>query len=166
MKANDVKAAFFLTGDFIKRESDLCKRMVEEGHIVGNHSVNHPSMQDLSDEEIVYEIEENAKSFKESTGYEMDKFFRPPKGEFSARVLDIAKQLNYKTIFWSLAYVDWNVDNQPGKEAAYKHVMDNYHNGGIFLLHAVSQSNAEALDDIIKSLKAEGYTFASLEDLP
>ncbi len=165
LKANDVKAAFFLTGDFIEREADLCKRMVQEGHIVGNHSVNHPSMQDLSDEEIVYEIEENAKNFKEATGYEMDKFFRPPKGEFSPRVLDIAKQLNYKTIFWSLAYVDWNVDNQPGKDAAYQHVMDNYHNGGIFLLHAVSQSNAEALDDIIKSLKAEGYTFASLKQL-
>lgn len=165
LKANNVKATFFLTKDFIETEPELCKRMAQEGHTVGNHSVTHPSFPSLTDEELIYEIEETARYYKEVTGYEMDKFLRPPKGEFSARTLDITKQLNYKTIFWSLAYVDWNVDNQPGKEAAYKHVMDNYHNGGIFLLHAVSQSNAEALDDIIKSLKAEGYTLLPLNEL-
>lgn len=165
LKANNVKATFFLTKDFIETEPELCKRMAQEGHTVGNHSVTHPSFPSLTDEELVYEIEETARYYKEVTGYEMDKFLRPPKGEFSARTLDITKQLNYKTIFWSLAYVDWNVDNQPGKEAAYKHVMDNYHNGGIFLLHAVSQSNAKALDDIIKSLKSEGYTLLPLNDL-
>lgn len=165
LKANNVKAAFFLTKPFIRDEPELSKRIAEEGHIVGNHTVNHPSMPDKSDEELVYEIEETARYYKEVTGYEMDKFFRPPAGEFSERTLDITNKLGYKTVFWSLAYVDWDVNNQPGKEEAYKHIMDNYHNGGIFLLHAVSQSNAEALDDIIKSLKEEGYTFASLYEL-
>lgn len=166
LKANNVKATFFLTKPFIESEPELSKRIVAEGHIAGNHTVNHPSMPDKTDEELVYEIEENARYFKEVTGYEMGHVLRPPEGKFSARTLDITNKLGYKTIFWSLAYLDWNPDNQPGKEAAYQHVMDNYHNGGIFLLHAVSQSNAEALDDIIKSLKNEGYTFDSLDNLP
>ncbi len=165
LKDNNVKATFFLTKAFMKSEPELTKRMAREGHIVANHTVNHPNMPDLSDEEIKYEIEETARYYKELTGYEMDKFIRPPAGVFSARTLDITKQLGYKTIFWSLAYLDWDVNNQPGKDVAYQHVMDNYHNGGIFLLHAVSKSNTEALDDMLKSLKDKGYSFGSLYDL-
>jgi peptidoglycan-N-acetylmuramic acid deacetylase len=166
LKQNNVHAAFFVTKPFLQSEPELAKRMADEGHVVANHTVTHPSMPDKTDEQVKYEIEETARYYKEITGYEMDRFIRPPKGEFSVRTLDITKQLGYKTIFWSLAYLDYDVENQPGKAAAYQHVMDNYHEGGIFLLHAVSQSNTDALDDILKSLKAEGYNFASLYDLP
>jgi len=166
LKENDVKACFFLTKAFIKSQPELAKRIKEEGHVAGNHTVTHPSLPSKNDEDIVYELEETARYYKEMTGYDMDMFLRPPMGEFSERTLDISNKLGYKTIFWSLAYKDYDVNNQPGKEYAYKHVMDNYHPGGIFLLHAVSQSNTEALDDIIKGLKAEGYTFKSLYDLP
>lgn len=166
LKDNNVHAAFFVTKPFMESEPELTKRMAQEGHVVANHSVTHPSMPSKSDTEVKYELEETARYYKEITGFEMDRFFRPPMGEFSVRTLDITKQLGYKTIFWSLAYLDYDVKNQPGKEAAYKHVMDNYHDGGIFLLHAVSQSNTEALDDILKALKADGYSFASLYDLP
>ena len=166
LKENDVKACFFLTKAFIKSHPELAKRIKEEGHIAGNHTVTHPSLPSKNDDDIVYELEETARYYKEMTGYDMDMFLRPPMGEFSERTLDISNQLGYKTIFWSLAYKDYDVNNQPGKEYAYQHVMNNYHPGGIFLLHAVSQSNTEALDDIIKGLKAEGYTFKSLYDLP
>ena len=166
LKKNDVHAAFFLTKPFIQSQPALTKRMADEGHVMANHSVTHPSMPDKTDEEVRYELEETARYYKEITGYEMDRFFRYPKGEFSVRTLDITKKLGYKSIFWSLAYLDYDVNKQPGKEVAYKNVMNNYHDGGIFLLHAVSKSNTEALDDIIKDLKAKGYTFASLYDLP
>jgi peptidoglycan-N-acetylmuramic acid deacetylase len=166
LKQNDVHAAFFVTKPFMESEPELTKRMVDEGHVVANHTVTHPSMPTLTDEQVKYELEDNANYYKKITGKEMDRFVRPPKGEFSVRTLDISKQLGYKTIFWSLAYLDYDTNNQPGKAAAYKHVMDNYHDGGLFLLHAVSQSNTEALDDMIKSLKEKGYSFASLYDLP
>ncbi len=166
LKENDVKACFFLTKTFIKSHPELAKRMKEEGHVVGNHTVSHPIMTSKNDEDLISEIVDNEKYYKEMTGYDMDKFLRPPTGAFSERTLDITNQLGYKTIFWSLAYYDYDVNNQPGKEYSYQHVMNNYHPGGIFLLHAVSQSNTEALDDIIKSLKAEGYVFKSLYDLP
>lgn len=165
LKANNVHAAFFLTKPFIESEPELTKRIANEGHVAGNHSVKHLSFPDETDEQLVYEIEETARYYKEITGKDMDRFVRPPKGEFSERTLDITKQLGYKTVFWSFAYADWDVNNQPGKDVAYKYVMDNYHNGGIFLLHAVSQSNAEALDSIIKGLKESGYQFASLHEL-
>lgn len=166
LKANDVKAAFFVTKDYIERNPELIKRMVDEGHIVGNHSVTHSDMPDLSDEQIKSELDECAEYFKEVTGVEMPRFFRPPAGVYSIRSLEKTQDAGYKTIFWSFAYKDWETDNQPGKEEAYNMVMNNYHNGSIMLLHAVSQSNTEALDDMIKSLKQEGYTFLSLYDLP
>ena len=166
LKANDVKAAFFVTKDYIERNPELIKRMVDEGHVVGNHSVTHSDMPDLSDEQIKSELDECAAYFKEVTGVEMPRFFRPPAGVYSIRSLEKTQQAGYKTIFWSFAYKDWETDNQPGKEEAYNMVMNNYHNGSIMLLHAVSQSNTEALDDMLKSLKQEGYTFLSLYDLP
>ena len=123
-------------------------------------------MPDLTDDEIKGELQECADYFKEVTGVDMPKYFRPPAGVYSIRSLEKTQEAGYKTIFWSFAYQDWDINNQPGKEAAYNMVMNNYHNGSIMLLHAVSQSNTEALDDMLKSLKAEGYTFLSLDDLP
>ncbi len=166
LKENNVKAAFFVTKDYIERNPELIKRMVDEGHIVGNHSVTHSDMPDLSDEQIKSELDDCAAYFKEVTGVEMPRFFRPPAGVYSIRSLEKTQEAGYKTIFWSFAYKDWETDNQPGKEEAYNMVMNNYHNGSIMLLHAVSQSNTEALDDMLKSLKQEGYTFLSLYDLP
>jgi len=165
LKEHNVKAAFFVTKPYIQSQPDLVKRMVEEGHIVGNHSVTHPSLPDKTDEEVKHEILETARYFEEVTGTSMPLFFRPPAGEYSERTLQITKDLGYKTIFWSMAYKDWDVNNQPGKQAAYEHIVQNHHPGAIILLHAVSSSNTEALGDMLKYLKDQGYTFASLNEL-
>ena len=166
LKENDVQAAFFVTKSYIRDNPELIKRMAAEGHIVGNHSVTHPDMTKLTSEQMAAEINDCAAYFKEVTGKEMPRFFRPPEGVYSIHSLEETQAQGYKTIFWSFAYADWDVNKQPGKEGAYNMVMNNYHNGSIMLLHAVSQSNTEALPDIIKSLKEKGYTFMSLEDLP
>jgi len=165
LKEKNVKGAFFVTKSYINKNQELIKRMVEEGHVVGNHSVKHLSSPDLTDDELKAEIINTADYFKEVTGHEMPKVFRPPMGEYSERTLAVTQSLGYKTIFWSFAYKDWLTDNQPGKQVAYDTVMKRYHNGAILLLHAVSQSNTEALGDIIDSLREQGYTFGSLEDL-
>lgn len=165
LKANDVTAAFFVTKPFIENNLELAKRMKEEGHIVANHTVNHKKMPTLSDEKVKYEIEETEAYFEEVTGYKMDKFFRPPSGEYSERTLYLTQQLGYKTMFWSLAYADWDREKQLGKEYALNHVLENAHPGMMPLLHAVSSSNAEALDDIIKQLKEQGYRFGSLYEV-
>lgn len=166
LKANDVKAAFFVTKSYMEDQPELVKRMVAEGHIVGNHSVSHPNMSDLSNEQILAELNGCAAYYKELTGQEMPKYFRPPEGVYSIRSLEQTKAAGYKNIFWSFAYNDWDPANQPGTQAAYDMVMNNYHNGSIMLLHAVSQSNTEALDQILKDLKAKGYVFQTLDQLP
>jgi delta-lactam-biosynthetic de-N-acetylase len=165
LKKCNVKAAFFVTKPYIKSSPELVKRMVREGHIVGNHSNNHPSMPDVSNDKVVNELTSTADYFKEVTGTEMPGFFRPPMGEWSERTLYITKSLGYKTILWSMAYKDWEVNNQPGRDAAYKFTDTYYHNGAILLLHAVSKSNTEALEDIIKNLQSKGYRFAPLTEL-
>lgn len=165
LKDNDVQATFFVTKPYILSSTDLCIRMVEEGHIVANHSVTHSSFPTLSNEQIQEELEGTAQAFKEATGYEMAPFFRTPSGNYSERVLNEVRKQGYRSIFWSLAYKDWDVKNQPGAEFVYNHILENHHAGGIFLLHAVSESNTEALDDVLKGLKAEGYRFGSLYEL-
>ena len=139
--------------------------MVEEGHLVGNHTENHPNMAAISDETLYEEITSLSDKYVNLTGQEMDPFLRPPSGKYSEKSLYLTRKLGYRTIFWSMAYKDWETDNQPGKQAAYDHVMSNYHNGAIILLHAVSESNTQALDDILKDLKALGYRFGSLYEL-
>ncbi len=166
LKQNDVKAAFFVTKSYIKSEPELIIRMTEEGHVVGNHSVTHPDLTTKTDDEIAYELNDCAEYYKEITGVDMPPFFRPPEGAYSIRTLQKTQELGYKTIFWSLAYKDWLVDDQPGKQAAYDSFVNYTHNGCITLLHAVSTSNTEALDEAIKELKSQGYTFESLYRLP
>jgi len=164
LKENNVKAAFFVTGPYVKEHADLVKRMVEEGHIVGNHTVNHSSLPTLSDEKVKEEITKLGDMFKELTGKKM-KYFRPPKGEYSERTLYLTKSLGYRTVFWSLAMADW----QPlpgGPEESYNTVIRRLHPGAVILLHAVSKDNVIALDRIIKSVKAEGYEFKTLDDIP
>lgn len=165
LKKHDVKATFFVTLPYIRDNKELVIRMKEEGHIVGNHTVKHESMPSLSDEEVISEIQGVADYMIETTGYSIDSYFRPPRGEFSERTLYLTSEMGYKTIFWSMAYVDWKRDDQPGKEYALSHVMENYHPGSIPLLHSVSSSNAEALEDMIINLKNEGYRFGDLSEL-
>ncbi|WZL81627.1 delta-lactam-biosynthetic de-N-acetylase [Vallitaleaceae bacterium 9-2] len=165
LKENDVQAAFFVTKYFIDKEPELIQRMVDEGHIVANHSNTHPAFPSLTGDEIYDELKTTNDRFKEVTGQDMDPFFRPPMGKYSERSLYLVRKLGYRSIFWSMAYADWDVNKQPGKEVAYNHVMDNYHNGAIILLHAVSESNTQALDDILKSMKEKGYRFGSLYEL-
>ncbi|MGB9808710.1 MAG: delta-lactam-biosynthetic de-N-acetylase [Caldanaerobacter sp.] len=164
LKENQVKAAFFVTGPYVKGQQDLVKRMLAEGHIVGNHTVNHPSLPSLPDEKVKEEIIGLEKMFEDLTGQKM-KYFRPPRGEYSERTLYITKSLGYRTVFWSLAMADW----QPlpgGPEESYNTVMKRLHPGAVILLHAVSKDNALALDRIIKSIKEEGYEFKTLDDIP
>ncbi|MEG6570767.1 delta-lactam-biosynthetic de-N-acetylase [Thermoanaerobacterium thermosaccharolyticum] len=163
LKANNVKAAFFVTGPYIKEHGDLVKRMVAEGHIVGNHTVNHPSLPKISDEKVKSEITGLAEMFKSLTGKDMH-YLRPPMGEYSERTLYITKSLGYKTVFWSLALADW----QPlpgGPDESYNTVMSRIHPGAVILLHAVSKDDTMALDRILKDIKAQGYVFKTLDDL-
>jgi len=166
LKENDVKAAFFVTEPYIESEPELILRMKNEGHVVGNHTTTHPEMSSLTDDELFWEITECENAYAELTGEPMDKFLRPPAGVYSIRTLEKTLAAGYKTIFWSYAYKDWEVDNQPGTVEAYNMFVNNYHNGAIVLLHAVSQSNTEALNSIIKTMKEKGYRFASLYELP
>lgn len=167
LKENQVTAAFFVTGPYIKSNPELIKRMVAEGHLVGNHSKNHPSMPTKTGDadEFNKEINDVAADFKELTGQDMPLFFRPPRGEFSQESLKMTKDLGYTTIFWSFAYQDWLTDQQPDPQKAYDSIMQGTHNGEIMLLHAVSSTNTRILDQIIKDIKSEGYSFAPLSEV-
>lgn len=162
---NNAKACFFVTQTYIRDNVDIVKRMKEEGHQVGNHTVSHPSMPDIEIEKQKEELSTCADYMKEATGYEMDKYFRPPSGEYSERVLQLAKDMGYKTIFWSMAYMDYDVNNQPGKEYVVEHFNKYYHSGAIPLMHNVSESNCQALEQVLENLSAEGYRFASLDEM-
>lgn len=161
LKEKNVKATFFITGPYLKKEKELVKRMVDEGHEVGNHTVNHPSMPSLTDEEVEKEVLDLDRSFYEEYGKSM-KYLRPPMGEFSERTLSITRSLGYTNVFWSFAYRDWETDNQKGKDYAYNSVINALHPGEVMLLHAVSKDNADALGDIIDTAREMGYEFGEL----
>lgn len=165
LKEEQVTAAFFVTQTFIRDNIDLVKRMKEEGHLVCNHTVTHPSMPGKSVEEQKKELLDCENYMKEATGYEMDLFFRPPKGEYSQQSLQVAKDLGYTTVFWSMAYLDYDVNNQPSKEHVVEHFQKYYHPGAIPLLHNVSKANHDALEQVIRDLKKQGYSFGNLYDL-
>ena len=165
LKKQKIVAAFFVTKPFIREGRELVRRMKKEEHIVGNHTVHHKSMPTLSDRDNKQEIIDCAEYCKEATGYEMDHFIRPPMGEYNEKTLKLTKSMGYKTIFWSMAYVDFDVNKQPGKQYVVEHFKKYTHNGAIPLMHNVSQSNAEALDEVITNLKKEGYQFESLKKL-
>ena len=166
LKKEKVPAAFFLVGTYMKENGDLVKRMAKEGHIVGNHTMHHPDMSAITDEAALKEeLEGVEKIYKEVTGKEMQKFYRPPQGKFSTSNLEQAKKLGYTTVFWSLAYVDWYVDKQPTREEALEKLLPRTHNGAVILLHSTSKTNAKILQELIKRWKDEGYTFKSLKEL-
>ncbi len=164
LKKTNTPAAFFVTGPYVDKEQELIKRMVEEGHVVGNHTVNHPSMPELSEAEITEELTELNEKYKAISNEDM-KFMRPPRGEFSEKSLAVTQKNGYKSIFWSIAYADWKTDSQKGADYATEQVTKQFHNGAVILLHAVSEDNANALEQIINIAKQQGYTFKSLEDL-
>ena len=163
LKENNVPAVFFITAHYLNTQPDLVKQMIDEGHVVGNHTVNHKSMPSLTEEQINKEVMDLHKSMNDKFQYEM-KFIRPPKGEFSERTISITNSLGYKTVMWSFAYEDWNEDKQPDKEIAKKKIIDNVHNGEVMLLHATSKTNSEILGDVIREIKNMGYEFKNIND--
>lgn len=164
LKENDVKATFFVTAPYLDNNNELVKRMVNEGHMVANHSDTHPSMPTIVDDKLKFESELIAveKKFKDITGKDMPKYFRPPMGKYSEQSLKYTQAMGYKTVFWSFAYKDWETENQPEHEYAKNKILGGLHNGGIILLHAVSKTNTEILGDVIKEAKNQGYTFELL----
>ena len=165
LSKTDVKAAFFLTGHYLDKNADLVLRMANEGHVVGNHTWHHPNICKLNKEGLKEEIGLMERKYREITGEEMPKFFRPPEGTFNEQSLKWIQELGYKTVFWSLAYVDWKHEQKKGRDYAYNSIMNYVHNGAIILLHTVSEDNKLALEDIILDLKSQGYSFKSLYDL-
>ena len=163
LKENNVKATFFITAHYLNTNEELVKRMIDEGHIVGNHTVNHKSMPDISNEEIKKEVMDLHLAIYEKFGYEM-KYIRPPKGEYSERTLNECNTLGYKTVMWSFAYKDWEENNQSGEENAKKMIINNFHNGEIMLLHGNSKDNCNVLGNIIQEAKNEGYEIRSLDE--
>lgn len=163
LKEKNVQGTFFITAHYLNTASDLVERMINEGHIVGNHTVNHKSMPELSDDEINSELMKLNQSLYEKFGYEM-RYMRPPKGEFSERTLSITESLGFKTVMWSFAYVDWNEDNQPSQDEALNKILSNLHNGEVMLLHATSKTNSEIMGQIIEGAQNQGFEFKSLEE--
>lgn len=165
LKKEKAPATFFVTGHYVESEPELVKRMVDEGHIIGNHSYYHPDFSILTKEAMKKELEDLAKKVSEVSDQKDLKYLRPPRGIFNEQTLKWSKELGYVHIFWSLAFKDWETANQKGWRYAYEEVMKQVHPGAIVLLHTVSKDNAEALEAIIKDLKAEGYQFKSLDEL-
>lgn len=165
LKETEVPAAFFLVGTYIRDHEDLIVRMEKEGHIVGNHTMSHPDMSQKDKESFAKELTETEAVYKEVTGKEMPKFYRPPSGKYSEQNLQFANELGYTTVFWSLAYVDWNEDSQPTKEEAFSKLIPRIHPGAVLLLHSTSETNANILKELIEEYKGLGYEFKSLNDL-
>ena len=165
LKKHNVPAAFFLTGHYLEKNGDLVRRMVDEGHIVGNHTMHHPDMSTTSKENFTKELRDLENLFQEITGKELPKFFRPPQGIYSDDCLKMAQELGYNTVFWSLAYADWNNDDQPSHEKAFAKLLPRTHNGAVILLHATSKTNAEILDELLTKWEGLGYRFENLEAL-
>ena len=163
LKEKQVPAAFFCTLDHIKKEKELIARMIKEGHIVGNHSSTHPSFSEISRQQMIKEIEETENYLRESFGYAA-RYFRFPAGEYTENALDVVKSMEYMSVFWSVAYDDWNTENVRGKDYAVEKVMSRLHPGAVILLHSVSKDNADALGEIIDKARAEGYVFRGLDE--
>ena len=165
LEKHNVKAAFFVVGNYLETSPDLVKRMVEEGHIVGNHTLSHPDMSGISSlNDFRKQLEGVENLYKETTGESMTKFYRPPQGIYSTANLSMAKELGYKTFFWSLAYVDWYQDKQPTREEAFDKLLTRIHPGAIVLLHNTSSTNGQILDELLTKWKEMGYTFGTLND--
>ena len=166
LKEQQVPAAFFLVGNYMEKNADLVRRMAAEGHIVGNHTMHHYDMSKLTTKEAFEkELKDLEALYREVTGEELPRFYRPPQGLYSEENLKMAQELGYKTVFWSLAYVDWLGDAQPSKDEAFRKLLPRTHPGAVVLLHSTSATNAEILEELIGKWKEEGYTFATVAEL-
>jgi len=167
LKKHEVPAAFFLVGNYIRDYPELINRMVTEGHIVANHTMTHPDMSKISNKDaFAKELAQVEDHYRQVTaGSEIPRFYRPPKGIYSENNLKHAQELGYKTIFWSLAYKDWEEKNQPTKEQAFAKLIPRVHPGAVILLHNTSKTNALILDELLTKYKELGYRFESLEHL-
>ena len=166
LQKHNAPAAFFLVGNYLEKNGDLVRRMVEEGHIVGNHTMHHKDMSKLNDPEVFgRELRDLEDLFREVTGKELPRYYRPPQGVYSEENLKMAQEMGYKTVFWSLAYADWDNEKQPTREQAFGKLLPRIHNGAVVLLHSTSQTNAEILDELLTKWEEMGYCFGSLTDL-
>ena len=166
LKKHDVPAAFFLVGNYMEKNPELVRRMVEEGHIVGNHTMHHYDMSKLTDEAaFTKELTDLEALFQQITGKELPRYYRPPQGIYSKDNLLMAKKMGYRTVFWSLAYVDWNNDAQPTEEEAFAKLLPRIHGGAVVLLHSTSETNAAIMDELLTKWEAMGYTFGSIDQL-
>ncbi|MBO5891805.1 MAG: delta-lactam-biosynthetic de-N-acetylase [Oscillospiraceae bacterium] len=166
LKKHNVPAAFFLVGNYMEKNPDLVRRMVTDGHIVGNHTMHHPDMSKISEKAAFQkELQDLEALYQSVTGQEMPKYYRPPQGTYSEENLRMAQELGYRTVFWSLAYVDWKQNDQPTAEYAFSKLLPRTHNGAVILLHSTSQTNAEILDQLLSRWEDQGYRFGSIEEL-
>lgn len=166
LKKHNVPAAFFVVGNYLETSPDLVKRMVDEGHIVANHTYHHPDMSKISDPTAFEkELTQLEMLYQKITGDTMKKYYRPPQGKYSEENLRMAKDLGYTTFFWSLAYVDWYQDRQPSREEAFEKLLGRIHPGAIVLLHSTSSTNAQILDELLTKWEEMGYTFKSIDNL-
>jgi peptidoglycan-N-acetylmuramic acid deacetylase len=166
LKAHKAPGAFFILDNLMVRNGDLVKRMANEGHLVCNHTKRHPDMTKICDRKTFAEqLTTLAEHYKELTGKEMPKIYRPPEGRYSRQNLQYAKAMGYKTVFWSFAYADWDNNRQMSEEAALKKILDHTHNGEILLLHPTSATNAAIMDRLLTALENEGYRFGKLTEL-
>jgi len=163
LKKEEVPAVFFITAHYLNTQPDLVRRMIDDGHIVGNHTVNHKSMPSCSLDTIKKEVMDLHTAIYEKFGYEMT-YIRPPKGEYSEKTIAYTNTLNYKTVMWSFAYDDWDETKQGREEYGKKKILDNVHNGEVMLLHATSKDNCNILEEVIQEIKGMGYEFKSLND--
>lgn len=166
LKKHNVKATFFVVGNFIETSPDLVKRMVKEGHLVGNHTFTHPDMSEIATEEAFHqELSKLEDLYEKTTGKKMKKYYRPPQGKYSESNLKMAKEMGYHTIFWSLAYVDWYESDQPTREEALEKMVPRIHPGAIVLLHSTSATNAQVLDELLTKWEEKGYSFKRVDQL-
>lgn len=166
LKKHNVKATFFVVGNFIETSPDLVKRMVKEGHLVGNHTFTHPDMSEIATEEAFrQELAKLEDLYEKTTGKKMKKYYRPPQGKYSESNLKMAKEMGYHTIFWSLAYVDWYESDQPTREEALEKMVPRIHPGAIVLLHSTSATNAQVLDELLTRWEEKGYSFKRVDQL-
>lgn len=166
LKKHNVTATFFLVGNYLETQPELVKRMVEEGHTVGNHTFSHPDMSAIGDEaSFQEELQKNEALYKEIVGQDMPRLYRPPQGKFCESNLKMAQKLGYHTIFWSLAYVDWYENDQPTAQQAYNKLLPRVHPGAVVLLHSTSRTNGEILDELLGKWEEMGYRFGDLQEL-
>ena len=166
LKKHQAPATFFIVGNYMETSPELVKRMVEEGHTVGNHTYHHPDMSKMgTKEDFSAELKSLEKLYEETIGQPMAPYYRPPQGIYSETNLKMAQELGYKTIFWSLAYVDWNQDKQPTKEEAFEKLLGRIHPGAVVLLHNTSSTNGQILDELLTKWEDMGYRFCPLSEL-